>query len=209
MSFHAKRELLVQVAPRYRTARHGQRSAILDEFVAVTGYERKYVIRLLLGPIGPPESIRRPRAAYYGVEVQQAPAGAWTAANGICGKRLVPFLPELIPTLERHRHLELTDGVREQLLTLSAATADRLLAPLRQPHGVTTTKPGRLLKKQIPVRTFTEWTDGKPAFWRSTWSPTVAAAPTGRSCTVVIRLEHLALDNREANFDQANANAID
>ena len=49
MSFRAKRELLVQVAPRYRAARHGQRSAILDEFVAVTGYERKYAIRLLLG----------------------------------------------------------------------------------------------------------------------------------------------------------------
>ena len=141
MSFRAKRELLVQVAPRYRAARHGQRSAILDEFVAVTGYERKYAIRLLLGPIRPPEPIRRPRVAHYGVEVQQALASAWTAANGICGKRLVPFLPELIPTLERHGHLSLTHEVREQLLTLSPATADRLLAPLRQPHGLTTTKP--------------------------------------------------------------------
>ena len=118
MSFRAKRELLVQVAPRYRAARHGQRSAILDEFVAVTGYERKYAIRLLLGPIRPPEPIRRPRAAFYGVEVQHALATAWTAANGICGKRLVPFLTELVPTLERHGHLSLSDEVREQLLTL-------------------------------------------------------------------------------------------
>jgi hypothetical protein len=164
MSFRAKRELLVQVAPRYRAARHRQRSAILDEFVAVTGHERKYAIRLLLGPIRPAEPIRRPRARRYGVEVQQALATAYTAANGICGKRLVPFLPELIPTLERHGHLTLSDEVRKQLLTLSAATADRLLAPVRQPHGLTTTKPGRLLKKQIPVRTFTEWTDVKPGF---------------------------------------------
>ena len=52
MSFRGKRELLVQVAPRYGCARHGQRSVILDEFVAVTGYERKYAIRLLLGRIG-------------------------------------------------------------------------------------------------------------------------------------------------------------
>jgi hypothetical protein len=72
MSFRAKRELLVQVAPRYRAARHGQRSVILDEFVAVTGYERKYAIRLLLGPIQPPLPIRRPRAAHYGAEVQEA-----------------------------------------------------------------------------------------------------------------------------------------
>jgi len=164
MSFRAKRELLVQVAPRYRAARHGQRSAILDEFVAVTGYERKYAIRLLLGPIRPSEPIRRRRAPRYGAEVQQALAIAHAAANAICGKRLAPFLPELIPTLERHGHLTLTDEVRKALLTLSPATADRLLAPVRQPHGMTTTKPGRLLKKQIPVRTFTEWTDVKPGF---------------------------------------------
>jgi len=86
-----------RVAPRYRAARHGQRSVILDEFVAVTGYDRKYAIRLLLGPIQLPQPIRRPRAAHYGEEVQEALANAWTAANGICGKRLVPFLHELIP----------------------------------------------------------------------------------------------------------------
>jgi len=164
MSFRAKRELLVQVAPRYRAARHGQRSVILDEFVAVTGYNRKYAIRLLLGPIRPPQPIPRPRVAHYGAEVQEALANAWTAANGICGKRLVPFLPELIPALERHGHLSLSDTVRQQVLSLSPATADRLLKPLRQPHGLTTTKPGRLLKQHIPVRTFTEWTDAQPGF---------------------------------------------
>src|SRR5258708_22090217 len=164
MSFRAKRELLVQVAPRYRAARHGERSAILDEFIAVTGYDRKYAIRSLLGPIRPPAPIRRPRAAHYGVDVQEALARAWSAANGICAKRLVPFLVELIPTLEPYVHLSLTEEVREQLLTLSSATADRLLRPLRHPHGLTTTKPGRLLKKQIPIRTFTEWNDVQPGF---------------------------------------------
>ena len=164
MSFRAKRELLVQVAPRYCAARHSQRSVILDEFVAVTGYDRKYAIRLLLGPIRPPAPIRRLRAAHYGPAVQAALAGAGSAANGICGKRLVPVLPELVPTLERHGHLTIADDVREQLLALSPATADRLLRPLRQPHGLTTTKPGRLLKQHIPVRTFTEWTDVQPGF---------------------------------------------
>src|SRR6266536_5218494 len=72
MSFRGKRELLVQVAPRYGRARHGHRSVILDEFVAVTGYERKYAIRLLLGPIRPPAPIRRPRAAQYGPNVREA-----------------------------------------------------------------------------------------------------------------------------------------
>src|ERR1700704_3473328 len=164
MSFRGKRELLVQVAPRYSSARHGQRSVILDEFVAVTGYERKYAIRLLLGPIRPAAPILRPRAAQYGPNVQEALSVVWSAANGICAKRLVPFLPELIPTLERHGHLVVSEDVREQLLALSPATVDRLLRPLRQPHGLSTTKPGRLLKKQIPIRTFAEWTDVKPGF---------------------------------------------
>ncbi len=164
MSFRGKRELLVQVAPRYSSARHGQRSVILDEFVAVTGYDRKYAIRLLLGPIRPPAPIRRPRAAHYGSGVQQALSVVWSAANGICAKRLVPFLPELVATLERHGHLIITNEVRAQLLELSPATVDRLLRPLRQPHGLSTTKPGRLLKHQIPVRTFAEWTDVKPGF---------------------------------------------
>src|ERR1700694_2711708 len=164
MSFRGKRELLVQVAPRYSSARHGQRSVLLAEFVAVPGYERKYAIRLLLSPIRPPAPIRRPRAAHYGVDVQQALGVVWSAANGICAKRLVPFLPELAPTLERHGHLVVTDEVRARLLELSPATVDRLLRPLRQPHGLSTTKPGRLLKHQIPIRTFAEWTDVKPGF---------------------------------------------
>src|SRR5712671_6300230 len=64
MSFRAKRELLVQVAPRYRAARHGQRSVILDEFIAVTGYDRKYAIRVLLGPIQPPARLTYHRQTY-------------------------------------------------------------------------------------------------------------------------------------------------
>src|SRR2546427_3141157 len=142
MSFRAKRELLVQVAPRYRAARHGERSAILDEFIAVTGYDRKYAIRVLLGPIQPPAPIRRPRRAYYGREVQEALATAWLAANVICAKRVVPFLVELIPTLERHGHLSLTDEVREQVLALSSATADQQASVAQQLQDLPAHPPG-------------------------------------------------------------------
>src|SRR6185503_9310335 len=68
-------------------------------------------------------------------------------------RRLVPFLPKLVPLLERHGHLTLTDAVREQLLAISPATADRLLQPARaagQPRAISTTKAGTLLKRQIP-----------------------------------------------------------
>jgi hypothetical protein len=168
MSFRAKRELLAQVAPRYQQAGHTQKSFILDEFVAATGYARKYAIRLLTRPPLPvPTTIRRPRAPQYGPAVQAALEVAWAATNFVGAKRLVPFLPTLVPILERHGHLTLTEAVRTQLLTLSAATADRLLQRARaagQPRGVSTTKAGTLLKRQIPIRTFADWNDTAPGF---------------------------------------------
>jgi len=168
MSFRAKRELLAQVAPRYHRAPPAQKSLILDEFVAATGYARKYAIRLLASPpLPPPPAIRRPRAPRYGPAVQAALEVAWAAANFISAKRLVPFLPKLLPLLEQHGHVTLAPEVRAQLLTLSPATADRLLQRARradQPRGLATTTSGTLLKRQIPVRTFADWQDTAPGF---------------------------------------------
>jgi len=170
MSFLAKRELLARVVPRYQSAPPQQKSVILDEFVAVTGYDRKYALRLLAHPVPVPMPLTRPRERFYGRPVQDALVVAWTAANRICAKRLVPFLPELVPVLERHGHLMLTDAVRAQLLALSPATADRILRPYRErdaPHGMTTTRRGLLIKQQVPVRTFTGWDDVQPGFFEA------------------------------------------
>lgn len=168
MSYQARRELLAHVAARYREATHAQKTTILDEFVAATGYARKYAIRLLTQPVAPlVRPVHRPRARVYGPVVQEALAAAWAAANFICGKRLVPFLPQLVAALERHGHLTLTDEVRGQLMAISPATADRLLRPLRQadhPRGRGTTKAGGLLKHQIPIRTFADWEENRPGF---------------------------------------------
>lgn len=90
---------------------------------------------------------------------------AWLAANRICAKRLVPFLPTLVEALERHGHLQLTPEVCTQLLTISSATDDQLLRPYRVlPRSRSTTRAGTLLKKQIPVRTFHGWDDAQPGF---------------------------------------------
>jgi len=168
MSVQAKRELLAQTGPRYRAAPRQQKRTILDEFVAATGYARKYAIRLLGQPsVPPPAPITRSRARVYGPDVVDALTVAWAAANYVCAKRLVPFLPELVASLERHGHLTLSAEVRTQLLTLSAATADRLLRPLRErarPRGIGTTKAGTLLKHKVPIRTFAEWDDVRPGF---------------------------------------------
>lgn len=170
MSFPAKRELLAQVAQRYREASHTQKSIVLDEFLAATGYARKYAIRLLTHPVVSTGPITRPRPRRYGPAVQDALTRVWAAANYICAKRLVPFLPEFVPSLERHGHLTLTDAVREQLLALSPATAGRIFREVRQagqPRGIPTTRRGNLLKHQVPVRTFSDWSETTPGFFEA------------------------------------------
>ncbi len=166
MSYQAKRELLLQIAPRYREASSALKELILDEFVAATGYARKYAIRLLNHPPEQKLTITRPRPPHYGPEVQHALHLAWTAANHICAKRLIPFLPTLVESLERHGYLHLSEECRDQLLSMSPATADRILRPSRKQgaHGISTTRSGTLLKKQIPIRTFQDWNEAKPGF---------------------------------------------
>ncbi|MHB8426057.1 MAG: integrase catalytic domain-containing protein [Gammaproteobacteria bacterium] len=99
--------------------------------------------------------------------MQEALRLAWLAANRVCAKRLVPFLPDLVASLERHGHLSLSDAVRAQVLSVSPATVDRLFRSLRQrdpSHGLSATKAGSLLKHQVPIRTFAEWDDVRPGF---------------------------------------------
>jgi hypothetical protein len=151
---------------------------VLNTFVAVTGYSRKYAMQLLNHPEELKPSIQRPRPPHYSPEVQQALFLAWKAANQICAKRLISFLPTLIEALERHGHLHLTEECWSQLLSMSAATADRLLRSQRKhgPRGISTTQVGTLLKHQIPIRTFENWNETQPGFLEA---ELVAHCPTG------------------------------
>lgn len=169
MSMKSKRELLTTVSPRYVLASGADKAHILDAFVAATGYHRKYALALLHHPpIPQSRPSRRPRAKTYTLAVQCALVRLWDIAGRMCSKRLVPGLPDLLDALERHDELALDAPTRALLLTLSAATADRLLAPARRaalPRGRTTTKPGSLLRHQIPIRTFADWDDAQPGFF--------------------------------------------
>ncbi len=127
LSFQARREVLAQVLPRYREASADQKCLLLDEFAQITGYHRKYAMWLLNHIEQGQRAPVRPRSCRYGSDEQQALVLAWNAANRICTKRLMPFLPTLIEALERHGHLHLTEACRSQRLSMSAATADRLL----------------------------------------------------------------------------------
>ncbi len=169
MTLAARRELALRTAVRYKNAARPEKKRILDEFLESTGFHRKHATRLLNEILkgDRPRQERRGRPRLYGPAVQDALIAAWRTMNYICGKRLVPFLPELLPTLERHGHLVLSDRTREQLLEMSASTADRILRQFRvehRPHGKSTTKSGQLLKHRVPIRTFADWEETRPGF---------------------------------------------
>jgi len=167
MSPTSKRELLVALRPRYTLGNRSAKERVLDELVAATGYHRKYAIQVLNHPRPRRARPRRIGSAKYTGAVVAALEQVWRAANCICSKRLVPALPAFVEALERHGELQLDAETRAQLLALSPATADRLLKRTRakaKPHGLTTTKPGTLLKQAIPVRTFAQWDDAQVGF---------------------------------------------
>ena len=156
LSLQAKRELLTQFAPQYCRTSPAEKKGLLDAFTRATGYHRKYAMWLLNHPEeGQPAPVR-PRPRQYGPEVQEALVQAWEHMNCIGAKRLMPFLPTLLEALERHEHVHLSETCREQLLSMSSATAERLLRSQHRggPRGLSTTRAGTLLKQQIPLRTY-------------------------------------------------------
>jgi len=158
--------LLRQFAPQYREASYAQKRVLLDVFAQAAGYHRGSGMWLLNHAEDVLHAPAYERQRRYGPEVQHALFLIWHAANRICAKRLMPFLPTLLEALERHEHLYLTEECRSQLLSMSAATADRLLRSQRKvgQHGLSTTRAGTLLKQQIPIRTFQQWNDTRPGF---------------------------------------------
>lgn len=167
MSLKSKQELLEVVRPRYLQASKAEKQKILDEFTCATGYHRKHAIRVLKNRAS--RSRGRKRTGYptmYRGEMVQALEQIWEIYGHICSKRLQPFLPEAIRVLERCQEIELSEETKELLLKISSASIDRCLRPIRlqTPHGLSTTKPGSLLKNLIPVRTFTEWDEEQPGF---------------------------------------------
>jgi hypothetical protein len=166
MTRSSKRELLEAIRPRYLRASKAEKTRILDEFVASTGYHRKHAIRLLKHGVKASGKKKPGKAKIYPGEVVIALTKIWAICGQICSSRLHPFLPEMVDVLERHGELKLTETTRGLLLQMSRATMDRCLKSVRdQPgRGLSTTKPGTLLKQAIPVRTFADWDDARPGF---------------------------------------------
>jgi hypothetical protein len=166
MSQGSKKEYLETIRPRYRKANKTEKQKILDEFVAVTGFHRKYAVRVLNSP-GVKERRKKPgpRRIYAG-EVVTALEYIWEICGQICSRRLQPFMPEIVKVLERNAEIHLAPETKKLLLQMSRSSIDRCLSSTYQahPHGLSTTKPGTLLKKSIPVRIYTPWDEEKPGF---------------------------------------------
>lgn len=160
----ARREYAAALRTRYRVASKEEKGRLLDEFCRTTGCHRKAAIRLLRRPPARPAH-RGGRPRHYEPELVAPLARLWETSDRACGKLLAPLLPTLVAALERHAEFQLAPTVRAQLATLSPATVDRLLRPVRrrlgrQPRRSHSRAAG--LAQQIPVRTFGEWQDVKP-----------------------------------------------
>lgn len=169
MSLQTRKELLFRMRSRYQQADREEKSKILSGFIAATGYHRKYAAAILAAHPQAHISRERKYRRLYDDTVRQALVVIWNAAGQICSKRLAPFMTDFVETLERFGHLSLNEDVRRKLLTMSAASMDRLLKNerSRHPRGVSTTRPGNLLKQRIKVRTFGQWDDAVPGFFEA------------------------------------------
>jgi len=158
---------LASLQVRYRKGTPPQRGSMLDEFVATTGYHRKYAIALLRGRLERKSPGRRaPRKAYYTVLDQRALLRLAALFDQIGSKRLRAALDVNLPSLRANGFLKVSAEVYQHLEQMSPATMDRLRVhdPQRLGHTRSLTKPGTLLKDQIPIRTYADWNDKRPGF---------------------------------------------
>lgn len=151
------------IRDRYTAAANRDKRRILEEFIAATGYHEKSAIRVLNRRPEPKSRQTRQRPSFYDEAARGALIVLWEASDRVCGKRLKALLPILLPALERNGHLKLKEELRDKVLSMSAATIDRLLQMPRR--ATRAKKPARAVpepRRRIKMRTFADWNEPLP-----------------------------------------------
>jgi hypothetical protein len=163
-----RRAVTETTAIRYSLAGKRGKGRILDELCATTGWHRNHARKALKAALKPKVvAPRSPQPLKYGPDVIAALTICWRVLGMPAGKRLAPMLGELVAVLRHFGELVIDEDTAALLVSMSAATIDRRLASERAKYrlkGRCTTKPGSLLKSQIPVRTWSDWDDARPGF---------------------------------------------
>jgi len=166
MGKNERQAYLEAIRTRYRRARKKAKVTILDEFSCVCGYNRKYAIRLLNQRAKARKKRRSgPRPIYASAEFLTALKHIWFASDQMCSKKLKAAIPLWLPFYAT-AYKALAPATQDKLLSISAASIDRVLKPVRIAYGrkgLSGTRPGNLLKNQIPIRT-DFWDVTEPGF---------------------------------------------
>ena len=178
LSMSEKQSVSNIMREEYRKASKKQKHVILDQFIKLTGYNRNYASRKLrLGKkttikprhnvIHSKKTCKRGRPKLYGPDVMQILRKIWAGMDYACGKRLRAGMIDVLDAMIRFGESACSDDMKAKLFAVSPATIDRLLRLERMKlslKGRSTTKPGTLLKSQIPIRLGNEWDDTQPGF---------------------------------------------
>jgi hypothetical protein len=181
MSMKTRAEVTTRYAKAYVKASKKDKGRILDEVVSVTGWSRDNARRrLVAAAVRPPgarrqvaKAPRKQRRAKFSYDTVKVLQRVWAASGGQCGKYLAASMRLQLDGLERHGELvdgvdRYSPGVRAELLSMSAASIDRYLAPAKatgQIRGVTTTKTSPLLRSSIKVRKAGDEVEAEPGFF--------------------------------------------